>query len=138
MSDGMDGNLVSDAEVSAVNSVGITDGVDPMIVLRRLYRRLVLRRPTINLAAEYYDGHQNLAFASEKFLDAFGGLFHAFADNWCGIVVDAPADRLGINGFRVNEKPAADKRAKQIWERNELDLQFMTATIDGIGQGAYY
>ena len=48
---------------------------------------------------KYYDGHHDLLFATEKFRNAFGSLFRAFADNLCPAVVDTPADRLIVSGF---------------------------------------
>lgn len=114
------------------------DNRDPMEVLRKLYAQLVKRRPVIEKAEAYYDGAHNLAFAGEKFLDAFGGLFRAFADNWCGIVTNAVEERLTVNGFRVNQQPKADTTAKRRWEENELDLQSSMGHLDGLIAGAFY
>ena len=114
------------------------DNRDPMKVLRKLHAELVARRPVIEKAEAYYDGAHNLAFAGEKFLEAFGGLFHAFADNWCGVVVNAPEERMEVQGFRVNESTSADKGAKKLWEANELDLQSGMGHLDGLISGAFY
>ncbi len=110
----------------------------PHATLARLYRTMLSRRPTCEKAAEYYDGVHPLLFAGEKFLDAFGGLFRAFSDNWCETVVNACAERLTVNGFRVDDEVDADKDAKRIWEDNEMDLQSATAHLDGLTQGAFY
>lgn len=115
-----------------------TDNRDPLVVLRRNYAEIVRRRPTIDKAEAYYDGAHNLAFAGEKFLEAFGGLFRAFADNWCGIVTNAVEERVQVNGFRVNQQPKADTDAKRIWEDNELDLQSAMGHLDGLIAGAFY
>lgn len=115
-----------------------TDDRDPMKVLRSLFAELVRRRPYIEKAESYYDGAHNLAFSGEKFLEAFGGLFSAFADNWCGVVADAVEERLQVNGFRVNQSTTADSSAKAVWERNELDLQSSIAHLDGLIAGAFF
>ena len=114
------------------------DTRDPIKVLRKLHGELVARRPGIEKAEEYYDGAHNLAFAGEKFLEAFGGLFHAFADNWCGVVVNAPEERMEVQGFRVNKSTTADDGAKRLWEENELDLQAGMGHLDGLISGAFY
>ncbi len=114
------------------------DTRDPMKVLRKLHAELVSRRPVIEKAESYYDGAHNLAFAGEKFLEAFGGLFHAFADNWCGVVVNAPEERMEVQGFRVNKSTTADEGAKRLWEANELDLQSGMGHLDGLISGAFY
>lgn len=112
---------------------------DPLQLLRRLHTELVRRRPTIAKAADYYDGAHNLAFASQKFREAFGGLFGEFADNWCAVVADAVEERLKLQGFRVSPTaPALDKDAKRLWETNELDLQASTAHLDGLVCGAFF
>ena len=111
---------------------------DPTDVLRTMYAEMVRRRRVIETATAYYDGDHRLAFASEKFLEAFGGLFGAFADNWCALVVDAVEERLQVQGFRVGEEVEADSAAKRIWEENELDLQSAMGHTDGLIQGAFY
>lgn len=110
----------------------------PPDILRHLYAEIVRRRRTVDRAFAYYDGDHRLAFASEKFLEAFGGLFGAFADNWCETVVDAVEERLGVQGFRVGDNPKADDNAHRIWQANELDLQSQMAYTDGLVGGAFY
>lgn len=87
------------------------------------------RRIYYELYQRYYEGDQRLAFASEKFRNAFGRVFGRFSDNVCGTVVDALADRLEIKGFCV--KGAAEGETddtlqadiQEIWDDNELELQ---------------
>lgn len=114
------------------------DNRDPIKVLRKLHAELVRRRPVIERAEAYYDGAHNLAFAGQKFLEAFGGLFHAFADNWCGVVTNAVEERMEVQGFRVNKNTSADDQAKRLWEANELDLQSAMGHLDGLISGAFY
>lgn len=112
---------------------------DPITLTKALYGQLVARRPTIDASASYYDGQHNLAFASEKFLEAFGGLFRAFADNWCGVVVDAVEERLNVEGFRTaddDEKPYTP--AWDIWQRNKLDAQSQLAHQESLIGGVSY
>lgn len=80
------------------------------------------RADTVRLYSDYYEGDHRLAFATKKFDDAFGQLFHAFADNLCPTVVDAVADKLRLTGFALEEEadaPADD--AWQIWLDNRMD-----------------
>ncbi|CAN5459548.1 hypothetical protein BH10ACI2_BH10ACI2_16110 [soil metagenome] len=50
-----------------------------------------LRNRTANYAKaeRYYDGDQDLKFATEKFESMFGSLFRAFALNLCPVICDA-------------------------------------------------
>src|SRR5947207_2102495 len=50
----------------------------------------------------YYDGDHDLAFATEKFENAFGTLFREFALNLCPVVCDAIRDKLKVTGFSVD------------------------------------
>jgi hypothetical protein len=47
----------------------------------------------------YYRGDHDLAFATEKFENAFGTLFREFAMNLCPAICDAVKDKLRIEGF---------------------------------------
>lgn len=49
----------------------------------------------------YYRGDHDLAFATEKFQNAFGSLFREFALNLCPAICDAVKDKLRITGFGV-------------------------------------
>lgn len=111
---------------------------DPIRDLRKLHTQIVRRRPMLERTHRYYDGDHNLAFASEKFLEAFGGLFDAFADNWCQVVADAVEERLSVQGFRVADDVKVDDSAKRYWEENDLDLQAGMGHLDGLIGGAFY
>jgi hypothetical protein len=59
------------------------------------------RRSAVRYAKteRYYRGDQDLAFATEKFENAFGTLFREFAMNLCPAICDAVKDKLRIEGF---------------------------------------
>lgn len=69
---------------------------------------------------DYYDGKQRLLFATDKFLNAFGPMFRAFADNLCLSVVDALADRLSIRSFNGDGADAANEFWKTAWHGPRL------------------
>src|SRR5687767_7013041 len=68
----------------------------------------------------YYNGDHDLAFATEKFQNAFGTLFREFALNLCPVICDAVRDKLRVTGFsaervsspRVNKGKARDVGAQ--------------------------
>src|SRR4051794_40153293 len=72
-----------------------------------LSARLDAQLMRVSVPEAYYNGDHPLQFATSKFKEAFGNLFHAFADNWCPIVVDAPVERLRIIGFRQRGQETA-------------------------------
>lgn len=89
---------------------------------RALYQ-FKMNAPRYRLFRRYYDGHHRLAFATEKFLNAFGSMFQEVADNLCEPVVDATADRLEITGFEVIKGAAAAAAMRDIWEINRMDVR---------------
>mgnify|MGYP001570164401 CR=1 FL=1 len=107
--------------------------------LRRLHGEMIERRPHLRRLHEYYDGRHPLGFASKKFLETFGGLFRAFADNWCGLVVDACEERLHVVGFRADpQELKADDDAWRIWQENQLDAQSQLAHTEALISGEAY
>ena len=77
----------------------------------RLLKKLADRSGEITLWDSYYEGDHRLAFATEAFLKAFGGLFTHFSDNWCALVADAVEERLTVQGFRMVADGDADPPA---------------------------
>src|SRR6476646_2127471 len=64
----------------------------------------------------YYRGDHDLAFATEKFANAFGSLFREFALNLCPAVCDAVKDKLRLTGFGIENLPADKREFTQIEE----------------------
>jgi hypothetical protein len=96
----------------------------------RLYRLLLKRRPEIEKNNRYYRGEQPLAYASAEWKSFHGDRYKGFSDNWCGVVANAPAERLRTTGFRlpsddrVDSALSADEKTLwDWWSVNELDLQ---------------
>jgi len=115
-------------------------------LMSRLQAELDSRQPKIKRWGDYYDGDHDLAFATDKFQEAFGGLFAGFADNWCGVVCDSPSERLAPIGFRFGDgtvKPAGqegqpanpgvgDRDAMDIWQRNDMDAEAQLLILGSI------
>lgn len=77
----------------------------------------------------YYRGAHDLAYATEKFENAFGSLFREFALNLCPAVCDAVRDKLRITGFSyanggsgrsAEETYHAQTFIESIWHRNRM------------------
>ena len=86
---------------------------------------------------DYYAGRHPLLFATEKFREAFGGLFKTFADNWCELVADVPRQRLRVTGFRFGDEPG-DADAWRMWQRNNLDLGSLLVHNEALITGRAY
>lgn len=113
--------------------------MDSMDVAESALRALRGRAPRYLLYGQYYDGDHRLAFATDKFRNAFGSLFKTLADNLCPAVVDAVADRLRVVGFGVEEGPenAADS-AWTIWQGNRMDRRSGEVHVEALRSGDAY
>ncbi len=84
----------------------------------------------------YYEGDHALAFATEKFRTTFGGLFSAFADNLCAIVVDSLVDRLELDAFGVGVSPVGFRGASG--GAGENDAKTVQAEIERIQEENFF
>lgn len=110
----------------------------PAAWLAYLEKRLGEQQREIKLYEDYYDGKHRLAFATLKFRQSFGYLFRALADNWCPVVVDAPVERLFVEGFRFGRDRPADTNAWDIWQANGLDSESVMAHTEAVKDGRAY
>ena len=110
----------------------------PVYWARKLDDKLTAGYTDRKLYRDYYDGEHNiLQYASPRFLEVFGQMFSAFADNWMALVTDSVEERLKVEGFRFGEDTTADQDAWRIWQANQLDgdagLVHVEALITGRG-----
>lgn len=105
--------------------------------LGRLFRRLEARRFALKRYDDYYNGIQPLAFASEKFRDAFGSRFNHFSSNFMALVVDGTRERLEVQGFRFSD-PKGDADLWRIWQENDLDAGSQIAHTEALVKGLAY
>jgi hypothetical protein len=86
--------------------------------------KLKAKQPACALYDRYYRGNQRLAFASDAFITAFGGLFKEFAYNRCAAVIDAVADRLEVTGWESDANEGTElpieTRANELWRLNRM------------------
>ncbi len=100
---------------------------------------LKARGPNYRLYEEYFNGKHRLTFATEKFRNAFGSLFQAFADNNCPGVVEPIADRLDLQGFTVESGPKdAAEQAWAVWQANRMDQRAGEVHLEALRAGDAY
>lgn len=110
----------------------------PYNILDLMVEQLNSRQANLRRLGDYYDGKHRLAFASAKFLSAFGGMFASFADNFIPLVVGASAQRLHVQGFRNGDDPKSDKEAWGFWQRNGLDAASQLGHVESLKKGDAY
>jgi hypothetical protein len=105
--------------------------------VERLHKKLSKRQSEIEGLENAFAGQQPLRFATQEWSKAHGERYKNFSDNWCGVVGSAPAERTGLNGFKVGddgESASADEKGLwRDWEVNEGPSQssqgFQTSTV---------
>lgn len=106
--------------------------------LVRLLGKLEERAQVCREYQGFYEGHQPLAFASEKFREVFGRRYARLPANFMPLVVDAERERLAVQGFRFGSSPDADKGVWRIWQANQLDAESQIAHEIALSKGAAY
>jgi hypothetical protein len=96
------------------------------------------RKPRKTLI-DYYDGIHTLAYATEKFENAFGKTIQSMRDNLCATVVDAGVDRMEIIGFSGDDeaKKTADA-AWQLWQNSQMELTSINTHTEALKSGVAF
>jgi hypothetical protein len=111
---------------------------EAIATLNTLADELQGRRKDIEKFDGYYRGVQGkLEYASPEFSDFFSSRYESFSDNWCGVVADAPTERLETTGVRLVDKEdgslgEVDKESWRIWRENDADYFSDQAYLDAI------
>ena len=115
----------------------------PAAWLDLLERRLHERWSRWQVFDSYYEGEHNLSGWLRSVQSAFqgtvvGNLLRDLRDNYMQLVVDAPAERLRVQGFRFGDQEDADTDAWRIWQANGLDAQANMIHTESIKLGESY
>jgi hypothetical protein len=89
--------------------------------LSRLWDELQERCKYVDLMRHYYSGDHPLAMIQDKARPAFQRLLKQARSNFVGLVVDATAERIQVDGFRLGDEEVGDEEAWRIWQANNLD-----------------
>lgn len=87
----------------------------------RLYKRLMARRPLIDMYTAYYTGDHPLPWLAPQAQDEFRRILRMTRSNYMGLVCDAVAEREQIEGFRFGREGKADAETWRLWQANDLD-----------------
>lgn len=105
--------------------------------LPRLEQRLIARQTDMTTFDDYYQGKHRMTFHTARVLAAFGTTFRKLRMNYCEVVVDALAERLEVQGFRIGTDQAAADAAWEIWQRNRLDAHFARGIRAGLTKAEF-
>jgi hypothetical protein len=118
--------------------------------LDQLGKKLADRRKAVQKFDDYYSGKQGRRILSTSYRVLFEEVLGAYAENFCGIVVDAIAQRLEVQGFRFPPADTArvrtprdpgmeaDRDAWRIWQDNQLDAESQIAHTEALIKSVSY
>ena len=108
--------------VSLPIGTSLTNGI-----VKGLYDLWNERQAEYDVIDRYWIGDHPLAFATEKFNNAFGRLFRAMSNNYCPRVCNALSDYLQLKAI-TSSKQEYTNTLNDFWEQSRLD--FNSGVID--------
>ena len=106
--------------------------------LARLYKQLVDRREMVDFFSDYYSGEHPLPWLAPQARDEFRRILRMTRSNYMGLVCDATAERLAVEGFRFGDDANADKDTWRLWQANNLDSDSDMAWLEALISGVSY
>lgn len=106
--------------------------------LARLYKKLVARREEVEFFNDYYTGNHPLPWLAPQARDEFRRILKMTRSNYMGLVCDATAERLSVEGFRFGKDLGSDDETWRIYQANNLDSTSDQAWLEALIAGADY
>lgn len=106
--------------------------------LHRLAGQLQMDTPRMVLMDRYYRGSHPLPYVPRKLKDEYRKMLARSRSNFMRIVVEAPAERLKVQGFRAAGGDSADTAAWDEWVANNLDVDANLGIVDALAMGRTY
>jgi hypothetical protein len=103
-----------------------------ILTLTKLLDELKVREREVSILSRAYAGDFSLHYASEDFRAFFADRYDKFSDNWCGIVADAPHERLEVTGFRLPGQEKGDDGLRKVWLDTDSDAMSDLSFLDAI------
>lgn len=111
----------------------------PLWWVDRLFTQLTERQRDIDLYDAYYRGcPPRQPWLAAEAQEEFHRLLHLTKSNYMGLVIDATAERLCIEGFRIGDSLDADKATWRIWQANNLDSDSDQGILEALICGQSY
>lgn len=107
--------------------------LSPLWWVNRLYARLNEQRKMVDFFDAYYRGDHPLPWLAPQARDEFRRILAMTRSNYMGLVVDATAERLQVEGFRLGaDTEQADADTWRIWQANNLDSDSDQGILEAI------
>lgn len=91
-------------------------------VVADLATDLALRNQSTVELQRYYDGDHPMAYVHRKVATRYARLLTQAVSNFPLLIIDSVADRLTVQGFRIDDSDADQFVWRELWQRNDLDI----------------
>lgn len=119
--------------------------LSPIWWVKRLHKELLERsrttrdRLSIDDLDKYYRGRPTrIPWLPEQARDEFYRLLDLTKSNYMGLVIDATAERLCVEGFRIGDNDEADADTWDIWQASDFDNDSDQAILEALITGQSY
>lgn len=119
--------------------------LSPVWWVKRLHKQLLERcrtghdRLSIDDLDLYYRGRPTrLPWLPEQARDEFYRLLALTKSNYMGLVIDATAERLAVEGFTIGDSDEADAETWDIWQGSNFDNDSDQAILEALITGQSY
>lgn len=112
-------------------------------IIRHDAQKLTENLEELDTYRNYYEGEQELEFATDEFAEAFGDQFEDFKSNWMDVVISAMEERIDLQYIKVrNETGDTDEAGSEaVWDTlglNEFEELQTEVYNGGLVEGRSY
>ncbi len=113
-------------------------GRGPAWWLHRLIGQLLLDRPRMLLMNRYYRGDHPIPKMPRELESEYKRMIVQSRSNFMGVVVEAPAERLNVQGFRPRGSEDPDDESWGWWLDNGMDVDANLVITNALSMGRGY
>jgi SPP1 Gp6-like portal protein len=111
----------------------------PLWWVKRLYKQIAAQDAYFTKMNNYYRGEPaHYPWLPEQARQEFSRLLELTKSNYMGLVIDATAERIAVEGFRIGDDLPADEQTWRIWQANALDSGSDKAILEALIGGRSY
>lgn len=124
--------------VEAIAPVSVAAPFSPAWWVGRLHQQMRARQPEIDLCQRYVDGAHDDPTVEARASRAFRRILGLSKTNLTGLIVEATAERMAVQGFRFGDQPEADGDAWAVWQASDFDAESELAITAALTVGRSY
>lgn len=110
----------------------------PVPLLGRLQAQAQVGSSGLHVLDRYYEGSETLLLTRDRLRRSQLGALAGLSSNWCALAVDALAERLAVEGFRLAGETDASDDLRELWESSGAAAGTCMAITEALVHGRSY